>query len=162
MESSESIGKSCFPYASPIVIAHKNGSIRLCITYRQLNNRTTRDAYPLLCMEEALDALGDAQFFSTLDLTSGYWQVEVEEVDKPKTAFSTPMGLCNRMPFSGFQPPKCTCHLPTTYANMSRWLELFNSPTVLRWHHSILLNFWRTPRPPWKSVYISTRTRPET
>ena len=102
MEESGAISKSSSPYASPIVLAYKkDGSIRLCIDYRQLNKKTVRDAYPLPRIEEALDAHGNARCFSTLDLTSGYGQVKVEESDKPKTAFTTPMGLyeCNRMPF---------------------------------------------------------------
>ena len=102
MEEAGVIRKSCSPYASPILVAYKkDGSIRLCIDYRQLNSKTVRDAYPLPRIEEALDVLGKAQLFSTLDLTSGYWQVQMEEEDIPKTAFTTPMGLfeCNRMPF---------------------------------------------------------------
>ena len=90
------------PYASPIVIAgKKDGTLRFCIDYRKLNAKTVQDGYPLPRIEEALDSLGKARFFSTLDLTSGYWQVEVAEEDKAKTAFTTPMGLfeCNRMPF---------------------------------------------------------------
>lgn len=52
-------------------------------------------------IEEALEALGQAKYFYTLDLTSGYWQVEVTEHNRHKTAISTPMGLfeANRMPF---------------------------------------------------------------
>ncbi|XP_058850828.1 uncharacterized protein LOC131699092 [Acipenser ruthenus] len=102
MVEAGAIRSSQSPYASPIVVARKkDGSIRVCIDYRQLNAKTVRDAFPMPRIEEALDALGDAEFYSTLDLTSGYWQVEVAEHDKPKTAFTTPMGLfeCNRMPF---------------------------------------------------------------
>ena len=79
----------------------KDGSLRLCIDYRKLNSCSTRYAFPLPRIEEALEALGQAKYFSTLDLTSGYWQVEVAEHDRHKTAFSTPMGLfeANRMPF---------------------------------------------------------------
>ncbi len=102
MEAVGVIRPSKSPYASPVVIVtKKDGSLRLCIDYRKLNSCSTRDAFPLPRIEEALEALGQAKFFSTLDLTSGYWQVEVAEHDKHKTAFSTPMGLfeANRMPF---------------------------------------------------------------
>ena len=102
MKETGVIRPSNSPYASPIVIARKkDGTLRFCIDYRKLNAKTVRDAYPLPRIEEALDSLGKACFFSTLDLTSGYWQVEVAEEDKAKTAFTTPMGLfeCNRMPF---------------------------------------------------------------
>uniref|UniRef100_A0A8P4KEB8 ribonuclease H n=1 Tax=Dicentrarchus labrax TaxID=13489 RepID=A0A8P4KEB8_DICLA len=103
METAGVIRPSKSPYASPVVIiTKKDGSLRLCIDYRKLNSCSTRDAFPLPRIEEALEALGQAKYFSTLNLTSGYWQVEVAEHDKHKTAFSTPMGLfeANRMPFS--------------------------------------------------------------
>ena len=102
MQTAGAIRPSKSPYASQIVLVRKkDGSLRICIDYRQLNLRTVRDAFPLPRIEEALDSLAHAKFFTSLDLTSGYWQVEVAEEDKPKTAFSTPMGLfeCNRMPF---------------------------------------------------------------
>ena len=102
MEATGVIRPSKSPYASPVVVVtKKDGSLRLCIDYRKLNSCSTRDAFPLPRIEEALEALGQAKYFSTLDLTSGYWQVEVAEHDKHKTAFSTPMGLfeANRMPF---------------------------------------------------------------
>uniref|UniRef100_A0A3B1K6C6 Gypsy retrotransposon integrase-like protein 1 n=1 Tax=Astyanax mexicanus TaxID=7994 RepID=A0A3B1K6C6_ASTMX len=102
MEEAGVIRPSKSPYASPIVVVtKKDGSLRICMDYRKLNSCSTRDAFPLPRVEEALEALGEAKYFSTLDLTSGYWQVEVAEADKHKTAFSTPMGLfeANRMPF---------------------------------------------------------------
>ena len=102
MEKAGVIKKSSSPYASPIVVVQKkDGSIRLCVDYRRLNSKTRRDAFPIPRIDEALDALGKAKYFSTLDLTSGYWQVKVAEKDQPKTAFTTPMGLyeCARMPF---------------------------------------------------------------
>nr|XP_043898190.1 uncharacterized protein LOC122779681 [Solea senegalensis] len=96
------IRESCSPFASPIVLVKKkDGSLRLCVDYRQLNHRTRKDAFPLPRIEESLDALTGAQWFSTLDLASGYNQVPVAEADRPKTAFCTPFGLFewNRMPF---------------------------------------------------------------
>lgn len=102
MEAAGVIRPSKSPYASPVVVVtKKDGPLRLCIDYRKLNSCSTRDAFPLPRIEEALEALGQAKYFSTLDLTSGYWQVEVAEQDKHKTAFSTPVGLfeANRMPF---------------------------------------------------------------
>jgi len=67
-------------------------SLRVCIDLRALNKKTRRDAYPLPRVEEALEALYGAKFFSSLDLAQGYLQCAMEEKDIPKTAFR--MNLC--------------------------------------------------------------------
>ncbi|KAJ8005188.1 hypothetical protein DPEC_G00144040 [Dallia pectoralis] len=67
------ISESCSPYSSPrVIVKKKDGSLRVCVDYRQLNAKTRKDAYPLPRIEESLDALCGAQWFSTLDLASGY------------------------------------------------------------------------------------------
>ena len=89
-------------YASPIVLVRKkNGALRMCVDYRQLNAKVKGDAYPLPRIDESLDILGGAKYFSTIDLASAYNQVEVAPADRHKTAFTTPFGLFeyNRMPF---------------------------------------------------------------
>jgi hypothetical protein len=97
------IRRSDSPYASNVVLVKKkDGSLRFCIDLRRLNALTVRDSYSLPRIDETLDALHGAKWFSTLDLKSSYWQVELEEEDKQKTAFR--VGLlgfyeCNRMPF---------------------------------------------------------------
>ena len=75
--------------------------MRLCVDYRKLNEVTKKDRYPLPIMEDLFDALAGAQVFSSLDLASGYWQVEVAEEDREKTAFVVPNGLYEfqTMPF---------------------------------------------------------------
>ena len=78
------------------------GGLRLCIDLRRLNNRTIKDWYALPRIDDTLDCLHGAKWFSTLDLKSGYWQVELEEEAKPLTAFTMdPLGFweCERMPF---------------------------------------------------------------
>ena len=96
------IRRSTSPWSSPVVLVRKkDGSWRFCVDFRKLNSITHKDAYPLPKIEETLDSLSGAKYFSTLDLASGYWQVELREPAKEKTAFSTPMGLFefNVMPF---------------------------------------------------------------
>nr|XP_034334873.1 uncharacterized protein LOC117692026 [Crassostrea gigas] len=101
------IRKSSSPYCSNVVLCRKaDGSLRFCIDLRKLNNRTIKDAYTLPRIEDTLDRLDGATYFSKLDLKSGYWQVEIREEDKKKTAFTVgPLGFfeCNRMPFGYYR-----------------------------------------------------------
>ncbi|KAL1280076.1 hypothetical protein QQF64_014676 [Cirrhinus molitorella] len=112
------IKESCSPYVSPIVLVKKkDGSLRMCVDYRQLNSRTRKGAFPLPRIEESLDALVGACWFSTLDLVSGYNQVSVAEGDRFKTAFCTPFGLFeyNQMPFG-------LCNAPSTFQRLMQRL----------------------------------------
>ena len=81
------------PWASNVVLVKKSdGTLRFCIDYRQLNNLTVKDSYPLPRIDTCFDALGDAKFFSTLDLRQGYWQVENDPETADKTTFITRKG----------------------------------------------------------------------
>ncbi len=96
------IRESSSPWAAPIVLVRKKtGAWRFCVDYRRLNQVTKKDAFPLPRIEDSLTSLTQAAWYSTLDLASGYWQVQVEEGDREKTAFTTPFGLFewDRMPF---------------------------------------------------------------
>lgn len=95
------IRESESPFASPIVVVRKkDNSVRLCIDFRKLNSQTIKDAYALPNLEEVFSALTGSKWFSVLDLKSGYYQIEMEEADKSKTAFVCPLGFWefNRMP----------------------------------------------------------------
>ena len=84
-----------------VLVWKKDGSLRFCIDLRKLNARTVKDAYSLPRIEDALDSLNGACIFTSLDLKSGYWQVELDEDSIPLTAFTVgPLGFyeCVRMP----------------------------------------------------------------
>ena len=90
-------------WASTVVLVQKkDSSLRFCIDLRKVNNQTIKDAYLLPHIDETLDSLQGSQWFYSLDLKLGYWQVKMDEVSKPLTTFT--MGLlgfyeCERMPF---------------------------------------------------------------
>ena len=93
MLASDVIRPSNSPWASLVVMVRKKGgSLRFCGDFRQLNTATVKDAHTLPRIDDLLDALHGARWFSTLDLKSGYWQVPIMECDKAKTAFRTSSG----------------------------------------------------------------------
>lgn len=88
------IEPSVSPWAAPtVLVLKKDLTWRLCLDYRRINLLTLRDSYPLPRIDDSLDALRGSSWFSTLDLCSGYYQVEMEESSKEKTAFATHEGL---------------------------------------------------------------------
>ncbi|MEE4246960.1 MAG: pol polyprotein, partial [Kangiellaceae bacterium] len=96
------IQPSSSPWASPVVLVKKkDGNPRFCVDYRQLNALTKPDAYPMPRIDDTIDALAGNSLFSALDLQAGFWQVEMDKVDKEKTAFLCQQGLYefNVMPF---------------------------------------------------------------
>lgn len=100
------IGASCSPYASPVLVVPKpDGTKRFCIDYRGLNSITKLDRYPIPRIDDLLDQIRGAKYYTRIDLRSGYWQMKIRDEDVEKTGFITkygtyewrvlPFGLCN-------------------------------------------------------------------
>lgn len=82
------------PWGFPVVLVEKkDGTYRLCVDYRRLNEVTKKDAYPLPNISSLVSNLGGAMYFTTLDASRGYFQVEMDECDRQKTAFTCHRGL---------------------------------------------------------------------
>ena len=109
------------PWASPIVLVKKkDGTWRFCVDFRKVNDVTIKDAYPLPQINDLIDSLAGHSYFTTLDLASGYWQVELDESSKEKSAFVIPGGNLlefNRMAFG------LSNAVPTFQRLMARVLE---------------------------------------
>ena len=102
------------PFSSPIVlIRKKDGSIRFCIDFRQVNKATVFDAEPMPNIEQIFSKLSKAKYFSKIDLSKGYWQVPLTEQAKDMTSFETSTGLWrfNKMPFGLVCAPSTFCRL---------------------------------------------------
>lgn len=128
MEEKGIIRKSTSDYASPLVLVwKKNGDVRICTDFRCLNAKTLKDAHPLPHQADALAALGGNAYFSTMDLTSGFYSVPLFEDHKKYTAFSSPFGLheYNRM-------PQGLSNSPATFMRMM--LSIFGE-----FHESVML-----------------------
>ena len=94
MQGTGVIEPSSSPWSSPVVMVRKkDGTLRFCVDYRELNKITKRDTFPLPRVDDLLDQLGNSRYFTTLDLASGYWQIRVAPGSREKTAFITPYGL---------------------------------------------------------------------
>ena len=95
------------PWGSPVVlVTKKDGSTHFCVDYRRLNSLTVKAAYPLPRIDDLLRLLGNQQWFSNMDLASGYWQVAMSPEAKRKAAFVTNEGLFQFRLCSGSAMPR--------------------------------------------------------
>ena len=87
------IRRSVSPWGALVLFVNKkDGTLRLCVDYRELNAVTIKNKYPLPRIDDLLDQLKGAKYFSKIDLRSGYHQMKIREEDVPKTAFVTRYG----------------------------------------------------------------------
>lgn len=113
------------PFGAPVLFAKKpDGSLRLCTDYRELNKYTVKNAAPLPRIDEILDSLAGARFFSTMDLTKGFNQIGIHPPDIHKTAFRTPFGHFEYrvMPFG-------LCNAPATFQSL---MDTLFQPLIAR------------------------------
>ena len=116
------------PWCNAIVLVRKkDGTLRLCIDFRKLNARTKKDSFPLPRMQETMESMVGARFFSSMDLKSGFWQVQMSEKSQQYTAFTVgslgmyeflrmPYGLCNAPATFQRLMQNCLGELNLTYA----------------------------------------------
>ena len=99
--------------------SEENGTTCFCVDFRCLIAITKKDVYPLPRIEDILDTIGQAKYFSTLDLSAGYLQIKLDPGTSEKTAFTTHCGLFEftRMPF-------CLCNAPLTFCEVP-WFHYF-------------------------------------
>ena len=116
------------PWCNAIVLVRKkDGTLRFCINFRKLNARTKKDSYPFPRMQETMESMVGARFFSSMDLKSGFWQVRMSEKSRQYTAFTVgslgvykflrmPYGLCNAPATFQRLMQNCLGELNLTYA----------------------------------------------
>jgi transposase InsO family protein len=122
------IKESDSDWASPVCLVRKKcGGVRYCVDMRFLNTKTIKDAFPLPRISDCLDALSGSEFFSTLDLACGYYQIEIHPDDRHKTAFITKFGLFEhiRMGFG-------LCNGPATFQRAMQFVL-----KGLLWHEAL-------------------------
>ncbi|KAL0894100.1 hypothetical protein ABMA27_014144 [Loxostege sticticalis] len=118
------IQESNSPYASPVLLVDKpSGEKRMCVDYRSLNKITVKEKYPMPIVEDLIDKLKGCKYYTSLDLKSGYYQINVHKDSIAKTAFITPDGHYEfrRMPFGLCNGPSVFQRLMNTVLDNNKW-----------------------------------------
>lgn len=136
LKAAEIIEDSASPHASPmLLVKKKNGEMRMCIDYHALNKITVKDKYPLPRIDDQLDRLQGQEYYTSIDLSSGYYEVEVELESRDKTAFVTPDGQYQfrRMPFG-------LCNAPSVFQRLiNKILGSFRHDIALAYLDDIII-----------------------
>ena len=135
------IRRSFSPWASAMgLVRKKDGGLRLCTDLWKLNNLTIKDGYALPRIDNTLDCLHGAMWFSTLDLKSGYWQVELEEEARPLTAFT--MGPLRTLGVweNAFWAHQCSSILSKVDGVLSWWVTSELVHYISGWYYSVQLD----------------------
>ena len=128
------------PWCNTVVLVRKkDGGLRFCIDFRQLNSRTKKDAYPLPWMQETMESMVGTHFFSKMDLNSGFWQVKMAKDSQQYTAFTVgSMGVYEflRMPYR-------LCNVPATFQRlMQNCLGELNLTCALIYLDDVIVFSW--------------------
>ena len=141
-------GSAICPSQSPwcnavVLVRKKDGGFQFCIDFWRLNARTKKDSYPLPHMQDTMESMVGAQFFSTMDLKSGFWQVKMTEKSRQYTTFTVgsmgifkflwmPYGLCNTLATFQQLTQNCLGELNLTYALIYLDDVIVSSPGLRR------------------------------